>query len=105
MTKSQTPDPFVMMRLSHQLTLMSLEAGAVIWMRTLGMAGLWPMSKSESVRMITEKQAAFAEAGRAAFSATWKGHSPEVALAAAVKPIRRTTRANSRRLSKRSAAR
>ncbi|WP_425099281.1 antifreeze protein [Tropicibacter sp. S64] len=105
MSRSHTPDPFTMMRLGHQLSLMSVEAGAVIWMRTLGMLGLWRVPKTENVRMVAEKQAAFAEAGRAAFSATWKGKSPEAALAAAVKPLRRTTKANSRRLSKRRTAR
>ncbi len=105
MTRSNSPDPFSMMRLSHQLAWMSVEAGSVIWMRGLGMMGLWNVSKSENLRMITEKQAAFAEAGRAAFSATWKGETPDAALAAAVKPIRRTTKSNSRRLVRRGQAR
>lgn len=101
MTESHTPDPFSMMRLSHQLAWMSVEAGSVIWMRGLGMMGLWNVSKSENLRMITEKQAAFAEAGRAAHSAIWHGKTPDAALAAAVKPIRRATKSNSLRLGRR----
>ncbi|MFW2542400.1 antifreeze protein [Primorskyibacter sp. 2E107] len=101
MTQSDAPDPFELLRLSHQLSLMAVEAGGVIWMRTLGMMGLWHVPESESLRMITEKQDAFAEAGRAAFSATWRGKAPGAALSAAVEPLRRTTQANSRRLSQR----
>lgn len=101
MTQTNSNDPFSLMRLSNQLAWMSVEAGAVIWMRSLGMVGLWQVSETEPMRMVTEKHEAFSEAGRAAFSAAWHGQAPDVTMAAAVQPLRAATRSNSRRLSRR----
>ncbi|MEN9060719.1 hypothetical protein [Ponticoccus litoralis] len=104
MTETQTRDPFAVMRLSTDLAWMTVEAGAVIWMRSLGMVGLWRMSESEPLRMVAEKQGAFAEAGRAACSAAWRGAAPEAALAAALRPLRIVTRSNAHRLARRDPA-
>lgn len=104
MTETQTRDPFAVIRLSTDLAWMTVEAGVVIWMRSLGMVGLWRVSDMEPLRMVAEKQGAFAEAGRAACSAVWHGALPEVALAAAVRPLRDVTRSNAHRLARRDPA-
>lgn len=104
MDTTQSHDPFALMRLSNDLAWMTVEAGAVIWMRSLGMVGLWRVSEMEPLRMVAEKQGAFAEAGRAAFFAAWHGAHPEEAMAAAVRPLRDVTRSNSHRLARRDPA-
>ncbi len=84
-----------------QTTQMMVEAQGVIAMRLMGMAGLWSVAPSESTRMFTEKPAAFLLSASAATAAAMAGQRPDQVLAAAVRPIRVKTRANSRRLSKR----
>ena len=84
-----------------QLSFMMVEAQSVIAMRTMGMAGLWPVTRAESNRMVTEKLEALARAGTAASRAALSGASHDQVLAAAIKPVRQKTRANARRLQKR----
>ncbi|MEY8839796.1 hypothetical protein AB9K41_12300, partial [Cribrihabitans sp. XS_ASV171] len=72
--------------------------GAVIWM--LGMGGLWAAPRTETTRMVAEKQLAFAAAGRKAFAAIATGKSADVVLMATARPLRRKTRANSKRLTR-----
>lgn len=79
---------------------MLVEAQTTVALRLLGMAGLWPVSRSEGVRMLREKPGAFVEAAGAATLAAMTGKRPDQVMAAALKPIRKKTRANSRRLSK-----
>ncbi|MFO6463635.1 antifreeze protein [Jannaschia sp. KMU-145] len=84
------------MRTAHMLA----EAQTVIGMRMLGMAGVLPATKGENLRMVTEKQTAFVDAGRAATMAMIAGATPVAVYSAALAPIGRTTRANSRRLTR-----
>ncbi|KIT16136.1 hypothetical protein [Jannaschia aquimarina] len=77
------------------------EAQTVIGLRLLGMAGVLPAASGENARMVTEKQVAFAKSGAAATKAMMTGSSPVGVMEAALVPISRTTRANSRRLSRR----
>lgn len=95
--------PWSLWASSVQMTQLALETQTVVGLRLLGMAGMWPVARSESSRMWTEKPAAFVEAGGAAFWAAAAGKSPEEVLDAAVRPIRKRTRANSKRLSRRRA--
>jgi hypothetical protein len=94
-------DPFALWALSMQLGLMTLEAQSVIAMRLWGMAGLWSVTPKENSRMVSEKAAAFTRSGTAVARALMGGQSVDRAMAAGVRPIRRTTRANSRRLARR----
>lgn len=80
---------------------MALEAQSVIAMRLWGMAGLWSVTPSENRRMVSEKAAAFTRSGTAVARALMQGQSVESAAAAGLRPIRKATRANSRRLSRR----
>lgn len=77
------------------------EANAVIGYRLLGMAGLWPVAPSETMRMTLEKAPAFAAAQMAAWQAVLSGSSPDRVMAAWLRPIGRRTRANQRRLARR----
>jgi hypothetical protein len=85
-------------RLSFGTALMLAEAQAVIALRLAGMAGLTPPQPGETRRMAAEKPTAFAKAARAALSATPAG--PVAAAEAAMRPIRRRTRSNVRRLAR-----
>jgi hypothetical protein len=91
---------FEMFRLQMRTTQMLVEAQTVIGMRLLGMAGVMPAARGENMRMVTEKQDAFAKSGMAAMRSMMAGHSPVQTYTAALAPIGRTTQANSRRLTK-----
>ncbi len=80
---------------------MMAEAQSVIAMRTMGMAGMWSVTKSEDGRMISEKVEALSRAGTDATRAALRGATPDQIAAAALKPLRQKTRANARRLGKR----
>ncbi|MGY3438356.1 MULTISPECIES: antifreeze protein [unclassified Marinovum] len=90
-----------MMKVQTQATLMAMEASAVIWMRVMGWAGVWSVLPSENSRMVTEKQKAFHDAGSKLILGTMRGQDVEKTLSQALKPIRRTTKSNVSRLSKR----
>jgi hypothetical protein len=93
-------DPFALWRLSVEVTQMTAEANTVIAMRMMGMAGLVPMHKDETARMISEKQDALAASGRAMSRAMMAGKGPTEVMAAGVRPMRTKTRANAKRLTK-----
>ena len=97
-------DPVALMRLQMRTSIMMMEAGAVIWLRCLGMAGSWNTHASERTRMITEKHGAFTRSAGAALTAIAGGRSAEQTLSAALRPIGRTTRSNVRRLTRRGPA-
>lgn len=80
------------------------EAQMVIAMRLMGMAGVWNVDRRENARMVGEKLQAAAEAGGAASAAMLRGDGPVAAAIAALKPVRRRTRANARRLGSRGPA-
>jgi hypothetical protein len=77
---------------------MLAEAQTVIALRMMGMAGVWTLAEGETMRMITEKQQAFAQSAADLTTAAMRGKPPEEILAAAVRPLGRQTRANARRL-------
>lgn len=85
---------------SFQMTAMSMEASAVIWMRMMGMAGGWNVSPGENGRMVAEKISALIEAQQLATRALGRGKTPLEAATVALKPVRRRTSANLSRLSK-----
>ena len=87
-------------RLQGQLAMMAFEAQTVIAIRVLGMAGLWAVRPTENTRMVTEKSTAFLQSAQAAMSAAAEGKRPDQIVTAAVKPIRRRTSSNVRRLSR-----
>jgi hypothetical protein len=95
------PTPTQMMELSIRTSIMLAEAQMVIGMRMMGMMGLWRVHPSENTRMSTEKVAAFGQAAMASSQALMAGKSPAVVAAAALKPIRRKTASNVKRLARR----
>lgn len=99
--RSAPGSPAEIYRLWLGTGLMLAEAQMVIGMRMLGMFGLWRVTPGENRRMVAEKLAAAAEAGLAASRAAATGRSPAQIGAQALKPVRRRTGANLRRLSRR----
>ncbi|PRY95316.1 hypothetical protein BCF33_0934 [Hasllibacter halocynthiae] len=83
------------------LGMLALEAQMVMAMRTAGMMGAWSVLPTENRRMMDEKAPAFAEAAQAAGAAAMAGKRPDQVLDAWTRPLRRTARANARRLGRR----
>lgn len=93
--------PTQMIRLSIQSGMMLAEAQMVIGMRMLGMMSLWRVLPSENARMSSEKVSAMGEAAVASSKAILAGKPPALVAEAALKPIRRRTAANVKRLGRR----
>lgn len=92
---------FELFRLQMRTAQMLVEAQTVVGLRMLGLAGIMRADEGENLRMVSEKQAAFAQSGFAAANALMMGKTIAQAYGLALTPIGRTTRANSRRLSAR----
>jgi hypothetical protein len=90
--------PFAIWKAGFDAWRMLAEAQAVIALRVMGMAGIWTLAEGETLRMITEKQQAFAQSALDGAAAAMRGQPPERILAAAVRPLGRKTSANARRL-------
>lgn len=86
---------------STALTMLVWETNAVMSMRVLGMMGLWSVTPSENARMFSEKPPAFAKSAMAGMSAAASGKRPDEVATAMIKPLRKETRSNTRRLAKR----
>ena len=84
-----------------EMSMLAAEAQAVIAMRMMGAAGLWSVTDPENRRMIDEKFEAAQRSMIAASIAAASGKRPDQVTAAAIKPLRKKTRANFRRLAKR----
>lgn len=92
--------PFAWWAIGLRTAQMMAEAQTVMAFRLMGLAGTWPVSPSESSRMISEKAPAFLRAGGAAMQAAMQGKRPDQIFDAALKPIGRKTRSNAKRLSR-----
>lgn len=86
------------------MTRLTMDTHAVIWMRTMGMMGLWNVTDEEDARMVNEKPKAFMEAGMRASKAALSGAAPDRVAKAGLAPLARKAGANRRRLEKRGAA-
>lgn len=98
---SRHASPFDLWKGSLELTALLVEAQAVMAYRTMGLLGLWAASPGESRRMVAEKAPAFAEAAMAASRAALLGRRPDEIVGAWIRPLRRKTRSNARRLGRR----
>lgn len=83
-----------------QMARIGIESQMIIAMRSAGMCGMLPHAKGENLRMVQEKQEAAAEAMQAAIRSASRGDRADTVLAAALKPYRRRTRANAKRLTR-----
>ncbi|MFE3838711.1 antibiotic ABC transporter [Pseudogemmobacter sonorensis] len=101
MLVSTLPTPAQMLRLSLRGSAMMAEAQAVVAMRMLGLMGFWPVAPDENALMVVEKLAALHEAQAAMMRAALKGGSAATLAEAGLRPLRRRTRANAERLSRR----
>lgn len=93
--------PFDIWRSSAELSALAFETHAVVTMRMMGMAGVWPVEKSENDRMVSEKHPAFAKAASAATKVAMQGGRMDEVVSAATKSLTTKARANRKRLSKR----
>ena len=84
-----------------QVAFVMAEAQGVIAMRLMGMMGVWSVPKTENNRMLNEKMLAFYRASSDVTLAAMAGKSPDVIASLAIRPIRRATRANHKRLTRR----
>lgn len=92
--------PAQLVALSLRNSRMMSEAGMIVSMRMLGMAGMWRVNPAENARMVEEKVAATTEGAMAASRAMLRGAKPTAVADAAMKPMRRATAANVKRLAK-----
>ncbi|WP_333815093.1 antifreeze protein [Tabrizicola sp.] len=90
--------PAQLIGLSLKTGTMLAEAQMVIGMRMLGLMGLWRVAPSENARMSSEKLAALSQSAIATSQAVLTGKPPALIAEAALKPIRRRTRSNVKRL-------
>lgn len=100
MARKDPFNPGDMVLLGMEMARLMFEAQTVITMRMLGMAGFWGMSRGEEKRMVVEKQKAFARAGTEMWSAAVAGKPADKVAGAGIKTLRRTTKANVTRLSR-----
>ncbi len=84
----------------QQMTHMVMDAQMVIALRTAGMMGVLTQDAKEPQRMVMEKADAASEAIHAALRAAGRGQRADEVMAAALRPYRRRTKANVRRLSR-----
>ena len=99
--RARTMTPADWARLGTSWWLLMAETQAVMTMRVLGMAGVWSVTPAETRRMIAEKAPAVAASATAAGRAMLAGQSPDRIALAAIKPLRRKTGSNTRRLARR----
>ncbi|MCV2880742.1 hypothetical protein [Actibacterium sp. XHP0104] len=97
------PGPLDIWRAWLEVGHLAVESHMVVSMRVLGLMGLWPVSNGENQRMVGEKLRAMAEVFEASQRSIWRGDRPDEMATAALRPIRRRTYVNSRRLTRRSA--
>ena len=86
----------------QQMTHMVWESQMVIALRTAGMMGILRQDAEEPQRMVIEKANAATEAMHAALRAAGRGERADKVMAAALRPYRRRTKANVKRLSRKS---
>lgn len=98
-------NPLAWWSAAANIGMVMAESQAVIAMRLMGMAGIWSVTPSEDSRMVSEKVRALTEAATESTRVAMSGGSPQSVVEAAIRPIRRATRANVRRLGKRGFAR
>ncbi|MGO4914849.1 antifreeze protein [Pseudogemmobacter sp. W21_MBD1_M6] len=98
---SQFPKPLDLLQTGLEAWHLVAETQEVVAYRLMGMAGFWSVLPTENSRMVSEKGPAFAEAAASAIEAASKGQRPDQVMMAAMKPLRKKTTANAKRLSKR----
>lgn len=75
------------------------DAGTVVTLRLMGLAGAWTLPRDEASIMVQEKPAAFTDAFLASSRAAWAGNSPSKIVRAGLEPLSDRARSNRKRLS------
>ncbi len=97
-TAPKSGNPFEFWASGVQLAMLAAETQTVVGLRLLGMSGMWAVAPTENARMIAEKGPAFAASATAAMRAAARGESADGIMSAAIRPLRRKTKSNARRL-------
>ncbi|MFN3524572.1 MAG: antibiotic ABC transporter [Paracoccus sp. (in: a-proteobacteria)] len=95
--------PVAQTRLLLQFSRMAIESQMIIGIRLAGMMGLIAQAPGEPFRMVAEKHAAASESLLAMATAAGRGASAERVMSLGLRPYGKRTRANSQRLSRKSA--
>jgi hypothetical protein len=98
---SQFPKPIDLLSTGLEAWHLVAETHQVVAYRLMGLAGFWSVLPTENSRMVREKGPAFAKSAKNAMAAASKGQRPDQVMMAAIKPLRKKTTANAKRLSKR----
>lgn len=77
---------------------LGVETHNVIWLRVMGLAGVWNTPFDEGWRMVAEKPKAFIHSGRDGMLAALAGHPPDRVVTASLRPLTETTKSNRQRL-------
>lgn len=84
--------------LQLRLTTLLVEAQSVVALRMLGLSGVIPVQRGESLRMVHEKGPAIMESFFGATDAVIAGKCPDQIMLAALSPVSSKVRSNRRRL-------
>lgn len=91
---------FSILSLQAKTAAFLLETQTVMALRMLGMSGVLPLQRDESLVMFAEKAPALVRAISAGNTALMLGKRPDQVLDAALKPLASKVRANRKRLMK-----
>ncbi|MEO0829104.1 MAG: antifreeze protein [Pseudomonadota bacterium] len=83
-----------------QTSFLLAETQTVMTIRMLGMLGIVPAPRGENARMLEEKASAFTASAMAAGIAVMGMQPPDRVYNAAIRPIRKKTRSNAKRLTR-----
>lgn len=95
------PNMFDLMSTGAKVWRLGFETNSVIFLRMMGMAGMWNTPFDENWRMVAEKPREFIKSGRDGMIAAMSGAHPSKVVEASIRPLNRATKANRKRLSKR----
>lgn len=80
---------------------LGVETNSVIFLRMMGMAGLWDTPDDENWRMVTEKPKVFMKSGSDGMVAALQGKDPAKVMDASIHHLNKATNANRKRLADR----
>ncbi|WP_425090580.1 antifreeze protein [Tropicimonas sp. S265A] len=95
------PNVFDVMKTGANIWRLGFETNNVIFLRMMGMAGVWNTPFDENWRMVAEKPHEFIKSGRNGVLAAMAGKPATQVVDASLRPLNRATSANRKRLSKR----
>ena len=96
--------PVDLLNSSLDAMMLAYETQLVMTYRMLGLVGVWSVTDAEKARKVEEQLPAFTEAWWSATHTAMGGGRPDEVVRAWMRPIRRTTKSNAKRLGRRGLA-